>query len=272
MDFQERLELKGLTLQVVALARRVGDFIRQSRTGFQTSSMERKNPHDYVTYVDKASERILVRELSALLPGSGFIAEEGSAFWQGEPYCWVVDPLDGTTNFIHDMGYYCVSIALRTRGELLLGVVYDPCRNECFYAWKGGGAFMSGAPIRVSSQPSLEEAMVVAELPYNIEDYRACGLNLVSSFMGRAMGIRMIGSAALAICYVAAGRIDAWAECFIKGWDYSAAALILREAGGKVTDFYGNGDIMDTVHIVATNHHLHDEILEILSKSMPRGI
>ena len=133
-------KLEWLTGEVCRIARKAGHFLKEERKNFRREAVEQKNAHDYVSYVDKESERRVVSALRALLPEAGFITEEGSADYHEEPCCWVVDPLDGTTNYIHDVAPYCVSIALRNRDELLLGVVYEPVRDECFYAWKGGGA------------------------------------------------------------------------------------------------------------------------------------
>ena len=134
------MKLALLTEQVCRIAMDAGNFLREERKTFCSESVEKKHAHDYVSYVDKESEKQIVAALSLLLPEAGFITEEGSAVYQDEPYCWVVDPLDGTTNYIHDNAPYCVCIALRSREELLLGVVYDPCRDECFYGWQDGGA------------------------------------------------------------------------------------------------------------------------------------
>ncbi|RGM49882.1 MULTISPECIES: inositol monophosphatase family protein [Bacteroides] len=262
-------DFKVLTETVCCIARETGYFLKQERKGFRREAVEEKHAHDYVSYVDKESERKVVAALKALLPEAGFIVEEGSAVYRDEPYCWVVDPLDGTTNYIHDNAPYCVSIALRTEKELLLGVVYDPCRDECFYAWQGGGAYMNGERMRVSSIQRIEEAFVVTELPYNSGQYARTGEHLIHELYGKVAGIRMTGSAALAICYIAAGRFDGWLEAFLGKWDYSAAALIVLEAGGKVTDFYGNDYFMDGHHIVATNGLLHPIFLNLIKEVPP---
>ncbi len=195
--------------------------MKEERKNFRRERVVEKHAHDYVSYVDKESEVRVVKALTTLLPEAGFITEEGSATYQDEPYCWVIDPLDGTTNYIHDEAPYCVSIALRSRTELLLGVVYEVCRDECFYAWKGGKAFMNGEEIHVS----------------NVED--------------------------------TIGRFDAWMEAFLGKWDYSAAALIVQEAGGKVTDFYGEDHFIEGHHIIATNGNLHPFFQKLLAEVPP---
>lgn len=180
-----------------------------------------------------------------------------------------MDPLDGTTNYIHDNAPYCVSIALRDKDSLLLGVVYDPCRGECFYAWQGGGAYVNGERMEVSSVRQVEDAFVVTELPYNSDRYARTGEHLIHELYGRVAGIRMTGSAALAICYVAAGRFDAWLEAFIGKWDFSAAALMVLEAGGRITDFCGSDDFLDGHHVIATNGPLHPLFLKLASEVSP---
>ena len=164
---------------------------------------------------------------------------------------------------------YCVSIALRSRTELLLGVVYEVCRDECFYAWKGGKAFMNGEEIHVSSVEDIQDAFVITELPYNHLQYKQTALHLIDQLYGVVGGIRMNGSAAAAICYVAIGRFDAWMEAFLGKWDYSAAALIVQEAGGKVTDFYGEDHFIEGHHIIATNGNLHPFFQKLLAEVPP---
>ena len=263
------LDLKQLTTDVCRIATEVGYFLREERKNFRRERVVEKHAHDYVSYVDKASEKRIVSALRQLLPEAGFIAEEGSAAYSDEPYCWVVDPLDGTTNYIHDNAPYCVSIALRDKQSLLLGVVYEPCRDECFYAWKGGGAYVNGERLRVSLVSEPKDAFVVAELPYNFEQYARAGEHLIRELYGRVAGIRMTGSAALAICYVAAGRFDAWLEAFIGKWDFSAAALMVLEAGGRITDFCGSDDFLDGHHIIATNGLLHPLFLKLAGEVSP---
>ena len=260
------LDLEQLTADVCRIATAAGHFLKEERKNFRRESVIEKCTHDYVSYVDKESERRLVTELSALLPEAGFIAEEGSATYNDEPYCWVIDPLDGTTNYIHDNAPYCVSIALRSRDELLLGVVYEVSRDECFYAWKSGKAWLNGEPLHISDIDDVTNAFLIVELPYNDAAYKQIAMHLLDDLYGKAGAIRMNGSAAAAICYVAAGRFDGWLEAFIGKWDYSAAALIVLEAGGEVTDFYGSRDFMEGHHIIATNGHLHAYLQDLVKE------
>ncbi len=264
------IDLKQLTARVCKIATEAGSFLKEERKSFRREQVVEKQAHDYVSYVDKESERQLVRALSALLPEAGFIAEEGSAGYNDEPYCWVIDPLDGTTNYIHDEAPYCVSIALRNRNELLLGVVYEVCRDECFYAWKGGKAFLNNEEIRVSAVNELKDAFLITELPYNHVQYKRTAEHLIHELYGKVGGIRMNGSAASALCYVAAGRFDGWLEAFIGKWDYAAGALIVQEAGGRVTDFHGSEHFLEGHHIIATNGHLHPILQQLVTEMPPK--
>ena len=260
------VHLNELTLSVCDVARQAGAFIRQERQQFHAERIERKHAHDYVSYVDKQSEQRIVTALRQLLPQAGFITEEGSATHTDEQYCWVVDPLDGTTNFIHQFPPYAVSIALKQGRQILLGVVYEVCADECFYAWQGGGAYVNGQPLHVSVS-ALSDALLCFQLPYDSEAYSLVAQSLLRQFYGRAASIRMLGSAAIALCYVAAGRLDGYAEKYIGLWDYMAGALIVTEAGGKCTDYEGKDGFTEGNSIVATNAIIHQDIFKGIVKS-----
>ena len=255
--------LEGLTLSVCDVARRAGAYIAEERKKFQDEQVERKHAHDYVSYVDKGSERLIVEALHGMLPEAGFVTEEGSATYHDEQYCWVVDPLDGTTNFIHQYPSYCVSIALCRGHEIQLGVVYEVTTGECYYAWKGGGAWRDGQQLHVSSH-GIGDALLCLQLPYNSDAYRPVIHRLIDTFYGRAASVRMIGSAALALCYVAAGRLDGYVEKYIGQWDYMAGALIVSEASGCVTDYDGRAGFTQGNSVVATNGVIHQEMLAAL--------
>ena len=254
------MNLEALTTAVCRIAQRAGEYIATERERFQEKRVERKHAHDYVSYVDKGSEKLIVEALQPLLPEDGFVTEEGLAAYRDEQYCWVVDPLDGTTNFIHRFPPYCVSIALCQGHEILLGVVYEVTTGECYYAWQGGGAYMDGQRISVSSHP-LDEALLCLQLPYNSDAYRPVIHTLIDRFYGHAASVRMMGSAAMALCYVAAGRLDGYMEKYIGRWDYMAGALIVQEAGGHVTDFEGQADFTQGNSVVASNGLIHEHLL-----------
>ena len=267
------VDLPSLADSVCSIARQAGAYIRQERAGFSAERVERKHAHDYVSYVDKGSEQMIVDALRALLPAAGFITEEGSATHSDEQLLWVVDPLDGTTNFIHGFAPYAVSIALIRGREILVGVVYEVCADECFYAWQGGGAYLSRSsgegillsrPLHVGTS-DIGDALLCLQLPYNSDAYRPVIQRLIDELYGRVGSIRMTGSAAMALCYVAAGRLDGYAERYIGQWDFMAGALIVQEAGGRVTNYAGSTDFTQGDSILATNGRVHQPLLEVLS-------
>ena len=279
------IDLEQCTLAVCEIARRAGAYIREERKKFSLDSVERKHAHDYVSYVDKGSERLIVSALRELLPEAGFITEEGTADQEDRSrdsernhgpvplIRWVVDPLDGTTNFIHQYAPYAVSIALLQGKEVLVGVVYEICADECFYAWKGGGAYLMHNlqcimhnKLCVSSQ-KIQDALLCLQLPYNSEAYKPTIQRLIDSFYGNVGSIRMCGSAAMALCYVACGRLDGYAEQYIGRWDYMAGSLIVMEAGGTVTDYSGSSDFTQGNSVVATNGIIQQALLEVIQKS-----
>ncbi len=260
-----KMNLEQITKEVCKIATEAGDFLAKERKTFRKSEVKEKNTHDYVTYVDKETEKLIVGRLSALLPHAGFITEENTVEFVESDYCWIIDPLDGTTNYIHDNAPYCVSIALSYKSELQVSVVYEVCRDECFYAWKGGKAYMNGEVISVSETGNFNQAFVGLDLPYNDKDFKPVINHLMNELYGKASSIRINGSAAMSMCYVAAGRFDIWAEAFIKSWDFSAGALIVEEAGGRVTDFVGGRDFHKGHKIIASNGLLHEHFIHLLT-------
>lgn len=255
--------LKELTADVCVIAKQVGVFLREERKVFSSDRVERKDSHDYVSYVDKTAEKMLVKELAGLLPNAGFITEENTVAPSGKELNWIIDPLDGTTNYIQDCAPYCISLALRNGEDLLIGVVYEVCRDECYSAWKGGGAYLNDKQIRVTSK-TIDEAFIGLDVPYNAGEYKPIIHRLMDALYGRVSSIRINGSAAMGLCYVAAGRYDGWMEAHIKVWDYSAGVLLVREAGGRITDYNGNENILNTHHIIASNKLIHDDLQKAL--------
>ena len=291
---EQKIDLEKYALAVCEIARRAGAYIREERSKFSLESVERKHAHDYVSYVDKGSERLIVSALKELLPDAGFITEEGTAEVSHrlsqkdgltQKMCWVVDPLDGTTNFIHQYAPYAVSIALMEGKEILIGVVYEICADECFYAWKGGGAYLEvksegvkseklrteergvrSERLHVSSQ-KIQDALLCLQLPYNSDAYKPTIKRLIDSFYGHVGSIRMCGSAAMALCYVACGRLDGYAEQYIGQWDYMAGSLIVMEAGGTVTDYAGSTDFTQGNSVVATNGIIQQDLLTVVKSA-----
>lgn len=258
------IDLEQLCGEVRQLAIETGHFLKEEKKHFRRELVEEKNSHDYVSYVDKESERRIVQRLSALLPQAGFIAEEGSGGMTGEPYCWLVDPLDGTTNFIHDNAPYCVSIALRNQEEILLGVVYEVCRDECFWAWKGSPAYLNGKEIHTSSVCNLDQSFIELGFPYDAERFRPFITRMIERLYGQVGGLRLMGSAAAELCYIAAGRFEARLEGLLGPWDIAAGAIILQQAGGKITDFNGGNTFYSGHQVIASNGNIHGDILKII--------
>ena len=268
--------LEKTTRLVCAIAREAGSYIRKERAAFSLDKVERKHAHDYVSYVDKGSDRLIVSRLREVLPEAGFITEEGTTKndasavnHQSSDVFWVVDPLDGTTNFIHGFAPYAVSIALCKGREIIIGVVYEIVADECFYAWKGGGAYLEVRDKRLEvrgerlevSKSTINDALLCLQLPYNSDAYKPVITRLIQHYYGQVGSIRMIGSAAIALCYVAAGRLDAYAERYIGQWDYMAGALIVMEAKGSVTNYAGDAYFMEGDSVVASNGVVHQDLL-----------
>ena len=248
------------------VARSSGKFMAEERKRFDVSKVETKGLHDLVSYVDKASEMRIIAGLQKLLPESGFIAEEGTSTKKGERYNWVIDPLDGTTNFIQGVPIYAVSIGLMDGDEIVLGVVYEVSREECFYAWKDGGAWLNGKTIHVSDRKDIHDTLLATGFPYNDFSKMESYLEFLKWTMKNARGVRRLGSAATDMVYVACGRFDAFWEYDLKPWDVAAGAVIVKEAGGTVTDYKGGDKYLFGREIVASNELLHTLILEKIAE------
>jgi myo-inositol-1(or 4)-monophosphatase len=254
------MNLPGLTDQVIQLSRDVADFIRTERLRFTDASVESKSLNNLVSYVDKGAEQRFVNGLSTLLPDAGFIAEEGTGA-RAPDLNWVIDPLDGTTNFIHGIPCYCTSVALMRGNDVLIGVVLEVTRDECFSAWKGGGALLNGTSIRVSERKALVDSLLATGFPYDDFGREAQYMELLRALMHNSRGIRRLGSAAADLAYVACGRFEAFYEYGLNPWDVAAGALIVQEAGGRATDFRDGSDHVFGEEIVASNGAIHKELI-----------
>ena len=253
---------KELCLFTCDVARSTGKIMAEERKNFDAGKIENKGMHDLVSYVDKESETRIIAALQTILPESGFIAEEGTSSKHGERFNWVIDPLDGTTNFIQGLPLYCVSIGLLDGDELVVGVVYEVGRDECFYAWKDGGAYLNDEPIHVSNGDNIHDALLATGFPYSefsrMDEY----IDFLKWAMMNARGVRRLGSAAADLAYVACGRFDAFWEYDLKPWDVAAGALLVKEAGGTVTDYKGGTNYLFGKEIVAANGLQDHLILE----------
>ena len=259
--------LPKLLESVIEISREVGQFLKNEQSKIRKSEIEFKGrSNDLVSRADKEAEQMFVGLLSELLPGAGFIAEEGTSTKIGEIYNWIIDPLDGTTNYLYGIPCYCTSVALQKDGELILGVIYDPSMDECFAAEKGKGAFLNGEPIRVSDQENLEESLIVMGFPYDNRGRQRDYIEILLAINTDSRGMRRLGSAALDMAYVACGRFEAFYEYGLSDWDVAAGAVIIREAGGVVTGFKNEVDFLECQTLVGANRGLHERLLPYFEK------
>lgn len=249
---------------VIDISRKAGEFIRSQVGKVQSSDVEEKDRNSLVSYVDKGAEKMLVEELGRLLPEAGFVTEEDTIVNTRAEYTWVIDPLDGTTNFLQQIPIFSVSVALAHHTEAVLGCVIDVMQGQAFYGWRGGGAWLDGLPIRVAQKTNLEEAIIATGFPYYAPDDMARLTEIFMHIVSNARGVRRLGSAALDLAYTACGRFDGFYETTLKSWDIAAGVIIVREAGGRITDFAGGGEFITRGEVVATNGLIHDQILRVL--------
>ena len=259
------MDLEEIKKKVIKLSHECADFMQAEAKSFDYSKVELKGKNDLVSYVDKELEKQIVRSLKDILPEAGFLTEEGTESTDDNPLKWVIDPLDGTTNFIHGLPIYSISIALIQDNEVLVGVVLEPNRNECFHATKGGGAFCNESPISVSPLSKLGDSLLATGYPFYDFEKLDQYISILNSLMKNAHGLRRLGSAAVDLAYVAMGRYEAYFEYNLNPWDIAAGTLIVQEAGGKVTDFSGDNNFIFGRELVAANS-THQEILNVIKK------
>ncbi len=248
----------------ILTARKAGLLLRKKLA--QKRRVTYKGAVNLVTEMDWASEKVIVSTLNRRFPNHGFLAEEKAARKGVSPFRWIIDPLDGTTNYAHGFPIFCVSIALEKENELILGVVYDPMRQELFFAEKGKGARLNGKRILVSSTRQLSRSLLATGFPYDLRESPVNNFDHFKNFGLRVHAVRRTGAAALDLCYVAAGRFDGFWEMKLGPWDLAAGSLIIREAGGKVTDFSGKNLGLDGRHVLASNGKIHREMIALLKK------
>ncbi len=250
----------------VKAARRAGSFIIRASFDLVKLTVTKMQNNDFVTEVDHAAEQAVIRTIAEAYPDHAFLAEEGGKSGDSE-HVWIIDPLDGTTNFLHGMPQYCVSIALQSKGVLMQAVIYDPNRNELFTATKGAGAFLNERRIRVSKRIKMESALIGTGFPFRQNDKIDEYLKAFKAVALNSAGIRRPGSAALDLAYVACGRYDGFWEMGLSSWDMAAGALLIREAGGLVSDFDGGDHYLDQGQIVAATPKMFRQLLMTVSPS-----
>lgn len=262
------MDLKNLTLQTREIAKTVGDFIRQQKNKLTPDEIEIKGIHDFVSYVDKTAEKKIVEALLKILPEAGFITEEKTSTKKGEIYNWIIDPLDGTTNYIHKLSPFAVSIALMEKDEIILGVVYEINLDECFYAYKGSKAFLNDKEISVTKTEKVNNSLIATGFPYYDYDKMEPFMQTLDFFMKNSHGLRRLGSAATDLVYVACGRFDAFYEYSLHAWDVAAGAFIVKQAGGKICDFKGENNFLFGKEIIASNSLIYNEFSNIIKNYM----
>ena len=264
------MDLKDICSEVEAVAAETASFIMKESEKFDRKLIKTKGLHDFVSYVDIGAEKMLVEKLGKLLPEAGFNVEEGTSSKKGSRFCWIIDPLDGTTNFLHKLHPYSLSIALSECDEVIVGVVFEAGGNESFTAWKNGGAWLNRKKINVSQSPDLASSLIATGFPYKNFSRLKSYLRCFEHFLRNSQGVRRMGSAAIDLAYVACGRFEAFYEYGLNPWDVAAGTLLVREAGGFVSDFSGNERNVTGKEIVAANDQVYTEFLEIVSKFMAK--
>ena len=245
------------------LSRAAGDILNYYAG--REKGVEFKGHANLVTIADKKSEELIIGGILGRYPSHSILAEESGVTQPGASIQWIIDPVDGTTNYAHGYPFYCVSIAVEENGEVLCGCVYDPVRDEMFSAARGAGAYCNGERLQVSAVDQLSRALLITGFPYNFRERIETVIEQFRKFLVASQAVRRGGSAALDLCYIAAGRLDGFWELYLQPWDTAAGRIILEEAGGRLTDFKGKPFNIYEKEILASNGHIHEEMLAILN-------
>ncbi|MDR2861819.1 MAG: inositol monophosphatase [Syntrophobacterales bacterium] len=254
---------------VIDIARKAGQLLREKFD--QPHDIEYKGRINLVTEADHASEALIMAEIQSRYPHHDILTEESAAITRGSDFCWVIDPLDGTTNYAHGYPVFCVSVALAKKGEVCFGAVYNPMLDEMFYGERGNGAFLNGKQIHVSATADMLKSLLATGFPYDIRDSRENNMNYFYAMATEVQAVRRAGAAALDMAYVAAGRFDGFWELKLMPWDTAAAWLLIEEAEGVVTDLYGKPFHLQSPHALASNGHIHEGMINILSQARAAG-
>ncbi len=257
--------LNSVCVKACELTEKVGAFIQSELHTISSGDIESKGKNDFVSYVDKTAEKLLIGGLEKLLPAAGFIAEENTRSNRGSTYNWVIDPLDGTTNFIHGLPCYSISLGLLEHDIPVMGIVNELNLKECFYAVENSGAFCNKKPIRVSKPTRLSESLIATGFPYTDFDQMDQYMNLFRDLMEKTHGLRRLGSAAVDLAYVACGRFDAFYEYGLKPWDVAGGSFIVQQAGGTISDFKGGENYLFGKELIACTPGIYREFQTIVS-------
>jgi myo-inositol-1(or 4)-monophosphatase len=248
----------------IEAAKLAGRILKQHAGKARSIQQKSGQEKNLVTEIDKKSEEIIIETIKKHHPSHDILAEESGTRGTSSDYRWIIDPLDGTTNFTHGLPVFCISIGLERKGELIAGVIYDPNLDELFTAEKGKGAYLNGKRIHVSETTNLGQSLLVTGFPYNITENPNHAVEHFVHFLMKAQGVRRMGSAAIDLAYVAAGRFDGFWEVALHPWDMAAGVLLVEEAGGKLTNFSGAPLSIYQKEMVATNGHIHQAVLDVL--------
>ncbi len=255
----------------VKAARRAGNLIHRAADNLDHLTVTKKSHADYVSEVDRAAEHTIIETLLDAYPNHAILAEESGSQGESE-FTWIIDPLDGTTNFLHGYPQYAVSIALQHNGVLTQAVVYDPTKNDLFTATRGSGAFLNDRRIRVSKRTELVDCLIGTGFPYSKFEHLDAYMNILRDVMQKSAGLRRPGSAALDLAYTAAGRYDGFFETGLKPWDIAAGCLLITEAGGLVGDLQGNDSYLRTGHLCAGNPKVFGQLLQVIAPHLTDGL
>ena len=247
----------------IRAARSAGELILRSADNVGRLQIDQKGKNDYASEVDRMAEREIINIIKAAYPEHAILAEE-SGIHKGNDFVWVIDPLDGTTNFLHGFPQYAVSIALKHKGKLEVGVVYDPLRDELFTAKRGGGAMLNNRRLRVTNQTSLKGALIGTGFPFKTDKHLDAYVGMFRALTTECAGIRRAGAAALDLAYVAAGRLDGFWEIGIMEWDMAAGILLIKEAGGVITDFSFNDNYLESGNVIAGSPKMHQLMYQLI--------
>lgn len=256
------MDLEYIGKQACQIVQEVAQFLKSELGKVDIGQIEHKERNHLVSYVDKTAEKMLIEALEVLIPDAAFLAEESTVAYEKKKWQWIIDPLDGTTNFLHQLPFFSISVALQYQEKTMVGIVHEVNNNETFCAWKDGGAWLNGKPVQVSQTSTLEHSLLATGFPYYDFKYIEEYMKMLQPLILNTRGIRRMGSAALDLAYVASGRFDGYFEHSLSPWDVAAGAFLVQEAGGLVGDFGGNDNYLHGREIVAGNPFIYEQLIK----------
>jgi len=266
------MNIESVVLKANELILEVGKFISLQQEKISQDIVETKSSNSFVTYVDTTAEKMLVEGLQKILPGSGFLTEENTTDKISGDYIWIIDPLDGTTNFIHKLPPYAISVGLSHFGKMIAGIIYVVTSKELFYTWEGANSYLNNEKIFVTQTVLVKDSLIATGFPYYDYHKMAAFLNTMDYFMRNSHGLRRLGSAATDLAYLACGRFEAFYEYSLNPWDVAAGAIIVENAGGKVSDFSGGDNYIFGKEIIASNTLIHNEFSSVIENLMIKNL